>query len=216
MGVTTHNATRFQTKAISFSRTAIATVLVAVLVGACSNAESANLESLGLAVAADVQAGEPFEVTAAKDAGISITSVSAPSGVTAVVSEPDEETVTLAVEVDPETPAGTYAHSPDRNWENSSEMTDEQRAFGCKDIAQQLIDMDHGDGIDVILGGGRAQFYPDTTTDPEYSDKTFLARFMSEKVSRVESITHQSICGSIYIAGKLGMTMNLTSCSCLL
>ncbi|XOV81779.1 MAG: alkaline phosphatase [bacterium] len=70
------------------------------------------------------------------------------------------------------TPAGTYAHSPDRNWENSSEMTDEHRAFGCKDIAQQLIDMSHGNGIDVILGGGREQFYPDSTNDPEYADKT--------------------------------------------
>lgn len=69
------------------------------------------------------------------------------------------------------TPAGTYAHSPDRNWENSSEMTDEQRAFGCKDIAQQLVDVDHGNGIDVILGGGRANFLADNSADPEYPDK---------------------------------------------
>jgi len=70
------------------------------------------------------------------------------------------------------TPAGTYAHVSDRNWENSSEMTDAQRALGCTDIASQLVNFPHGDGIDVILGGGRAQFLPTQQSDPEYTDKT--------------------------------------------
>ena len=70
------------------------------------------------------------------------------------------------------TPAGTYAHSADRNWENVSSLSAEVRALGCKDIAYQLVDFPHGDGIDVILGGGRGHFTPDTVTDPEYPDKT--------------------------------------------
>ncbi len=70
------------------------------------------------------------------------------------------------------TPAGTYAHSADRNWENISSLSEEVRAQGCKDIAAQLVDFPHGDGVDVILGGGRRHFLPDTTPDPEYPDTT--------------------------------------------
>ncbi|MEM7080533.1 MAG: alkaline phosphatase [Pseudomonadota bacterium] len=66
------------------------------------------------------------------------------------------------------TPAGTYAHSPDRNWESDVDMPEAARAEGCTDIAQQMIDMPHGDGLDVILGGGRVQFLPTDVSDPEY------------------------------------------------
>ncbi len=69
------------------------------------------------------------------------------------------------------TPAGAYAHSPDRDWEDSSTLPEAALAQGCRDIARQLVEFAHGDGVDVILGGGRAQFQPDTATDPEYPDK---------------------------------------------
>lgn len=72
------------------------------------------------------------------------------------------------------TPAGAYAHTPDRNWENSSTMPAEARAAGCKDIALQMLEMPHGDGMEVILGGGRAQFMPRVSQDPEYPDQTGL------------------------------------------
>jgi len=36
------------------------------------------------------------------------------------------------------TPAATYAHSPERNWENDTDLTEAAKAAGCKDIAQQL------------------------------------------------------------------------------
>lgn len=84
-----------------------ATLLSATLLASCSNTAPVNLERLGLVVSANVEAGGVFELTAAKDPDISITSVSAPPGVTVVVAEPDEQTVTLAIEVGPETPAGT-------------------------------------------------------------------------------------------------------------
>lgn len=60
------------------------------------------------------------------------------------------------------TPAAVYAHSADRNWEDNSSV-----AEGCEDIASQLLSFDHGDGIDVVLGGGRRHFLPKDTVDGE-------------------------------------------------
>ena len=68
------------------------------------------------------------------------------------------------------TPAATYAKSPDRNWEDNSDMPDGAAAAGCVDIASQLIHFEDYleaavpgvdvDGIDVIMGGGRRHFLP--------------------------------------------------------
>jgi len=69
------------------------------------------------------------------------------------------------------TPAGTYAHSADRNWETDAAMPAEALEAGCSDIARQLVDSPHGDGIDVALGGGRAMFFPSTVNDPEYPER---------------------------------------------
>ena len=51
------------------------------------------------------------------------------------------------------TPAAAYAHSVDRDFEDDAGTPE-----GCVDIASQLIDFEHGDGIDVALGGGRRPF----------------------------------------------------------
>ncbi|ARU55766.1 alkaline phosphatase [Oleiphilus messinensis] len=58
------------------------------------------------------------------------------------------------------TPAATYAKSPERNWEDVSDMPPEAVAAGCKDIAAQLVEFSYGDGIDVMMGGGRRHFIP--------------------------------------------------------
>jgi alkaline phosphatase len=65
------------------------------------------------------------------------------------------------------TPASTYAHVPERGWENDRSLTAEARQNGCTDIASQLIDFPHGDGIEVALGGGRIKFLPRHLADPE-------------------------------------------------
>ncbi len=39
-------------------------------------------------------------------------------------------------------------------------MTAEAATSGCKDIADQLVSFDIGDGIDVVMGGGRRHFIP--------------------------------------------------------
>ncbi len=58
------------------------------------------------------------------------------------------------------TPATTYAHSPERDWEVDSKIPGDAAKEGCKDIARQLIEFNHGDGLEVVLGGGYAYFLP--------------------------------------------------------
>lgn len=65
------------------------------------------------------------------------------------------------------TPAATYAHTVNRNWENDTAVARDNRSPACIDIARQLIEWKHGDGFEVALGGGRANFLPNTMTDPK-------------------------------------------------
>ncbi|SHO57065.1 alkaline phosphatase [Vibrio quintilis] len=65
------------------------------------------------------------------------------------------------------TPATTYAHSADRNWEDDAKLPNIAKNQGCVDIASQLISFNDGKGLDVVLGGGRREFIPKTTIDPE-------------------------------------------------
>ena len=57
------------------------------------------------------------------------------------------------------TPATMYAQSADRNWESDRYLSAAQREAGCRDIARQLIDDDHGAELVVALGGGAGRFY---------------------------------------------------------
>lgn len=66
------------------------------------------------------------------------------------------------------TPAATYAHSVDRNWESNSELP---KGAACKDIARQLVEWPSATGLKLVLGGGRTAFYPNDQTDPEYPGK---------------------------------------------
>ena len=68
------------------------------------------------------------------------------------------------------TPAVNYAHIPNRDWERAGQVP----AGGTVlDIAAQLVQRQKvGDGIEVVLGGGREMFLPTTVSDPEYSART--------------------------------------------
>ena len=68
------------------------------------------------------------------------------------------------------TPAACYAHVPQRDWEDDSTLPPEAREAGFPDIARQLVELPHGDGVDVVLGGGRSQFRPKGVRDPEHPD----------------------------------------------
>lgn len=65
------------------------------------------------------------------------------------------------------TPAATFAHVPERNWESDADLPAEAITNGCKDIASQLLDFSYGNGINVVMGGGRRAFIPNTVTDAE-------------------------------------------------
>jgi alkaline phosphatase len=69
------------------------------------------------------------------------------------------------------TPAATYAHSAERNWEGDTELSDDARAQGCVDIARQLVETPYGNGPEVVLGGGRMYFMSVEQRDPEEDDK---------------------------------------------
>ena len=70
------------------------------------------------------------------------------------------------------TPAATYAHTSTRDWETKTAAVP---AAGVPDIAAQAIDNfglgKTGDGIEVLLGGGRTKFLPNTVNDPEDAGK---------------------------------------------
>jgi alkaline phosphatase len=69
------------------------------------------------------------------------------------------------------TPAATYAHAAERAWEADADLPEEMRAAGCADIARQLLEFPHGDGPEVVMGGGRENFHPDGAADPEYPEE---------------------------------------------
>jgi alkaline phosphatase len=57
------------------------------------------------------------------------------------------------------TPAVTYAHSVDRNWESDESIPSKEKKLGCIDIARQFID-NKPRSLDVLFGGGRRHFLP--------------------------------------------------------
>ncbi|GBP05332.1 Membrane-bound alkaline phosphatase [Eumeta japonica] len=61
------------------------------------------------------------------------------------------------------TPASAYAHSAERRWEADADIPAEERF--CQDIASQLVRGEVGSKIDVILGGGRSNFYSTSQLD---------------------------------------------------
>ena len=74
------------------------------------------------------------------------------------------------------TPAANYAHTAVRDWENDAEIRRYEKEHGLaagsctvKDIAAQLIELPPvvRTSLRVALGGGRAQFLPRTSPDPE-------------------------------------------------
>ncbi|EIL97114.1 alkaline phosphatase [Rhodanobacter thiooxydans] len=67
------------------------------------------------------------------------------------------------------TPAATYGHLPERNWEVDADLSEAAKTAGCKDFAAQLIDFPVAGGLTVAMGGGRTEFMPAGADDPEYA-----------------------------------------------
>lgn len=88
-------------------------------------------------------------------------------------------------------PAGVYANTADRDWENDQDVTD----AGChddrtKDIALQLVENDVGRNLKVILGGGRREFRDRKTFDEEgeigfrNDDRDLIDEWLAQKRNR--------------------------------
>ncbi len=93
------------------------------------------------------------------------------------------------------TPAAAYAHSPERNFEVDSKIPPAQKD-DCQDIAKQLIEFPNGDGIDVIMGGGRRNFLPSDVEDVEgrfgiREDEQNLVKQWQEKYPRGQYVQTQ-------------------------
>uniref|UniRef100_A0A0B6YV85 Alkaline phosphatase n=1 Tax=Arion vulgaris TaxID=1028688 RepID=A0A0B6YV85_9EUPU len=76
------------------------------------------------------------------------------------------------------TPGAAYAHSAERDWESDRAVPASEK--DCEDIALQLVV--RNSDINVIMGGGRANFYPEGYPDPNH-DPTFN----TTKASRLDN-----------------------------
>ena len=93
------------------------------------------------------------------------------------------------------TPAATYAHTANRDWEADS---DRPSGATVPDIAAQLVDFNINGGLDVALGGGRTRFIPKEINDPEYGiagkrkDKRDLTVEWTTKHSNAKYVWNQA------------------------
>ncbi len=94
------------------------------------------------------------------------------------------------------TPAANYAHISERDWEADSDLP---AGATVPDIARQLIEFPHGNGIEVVLGGGRGYFLPKSQMDPEYpknagrrSDGRDLTREWQTKLSNAAYVWNRA------------------------
>lgn len=85
------------------------------------------------------------------------------------------------------TPATTYAHSVDRNWESDDAIPQEAKDQGCTDIASQLI-ADNGASVDMILGGGRRHFLPTSEGGKRLDGKNLISQWQKQGGDYVKSL----------------------------
>ena len=83
------------------------------------------------------------------------------------------------------TPAAAYAQAPNRRLELDRQVSSAAAEAGCTDFSRQLVEFDDGNGIDVVLGGGRTTFFPKSRRDEE-ADGEVEGRFEPSVVRRSE------------------------------
>lgn len=82
------------------------------------------------------------------------------------------------------TPAGTYAHIANRNWENDARLKkDGGNSVECPDIAYQLVHSLVGKRLNLIMGGGRQEFITELEKDIDgnfglRTDKNLINQWM--------------------------------------
>lgn len=111
------------------------------------------------------------EATARKDCAVDLTTHQLPTILEMAEDAGKSTGVVSTARVTHATPGANYAHTTERDWE-----ADANQPAGCAvpDIARQLLENPHGNGLEVAMGGGRTYFLPkaDATgadvLDPEY------------------------------------------------
>ncbi|XP_032519337.2 membrane-bound alkaline phosphatase-like [Danaus plexippus] len=88
-------------------------------------------------------------------------------------------------------PAGSYANTANRNWENNAQVIqDGHDSELCRDIAYQLIHSEPGKNFKVILGGGRREFLPLGILDEEGTagrrsdNRNLIQEWQTDKANR--------------------------------
>jgi len=99
------------------------------------------------------------------------------------------------------TPGACYAHTADRDWESDTDISSRKKdaaAAGFLDIARQLLEFKHGDGLEVAMGGGRNKFLPKpaagmsaTPSTGERSDGRDLTAKWVEQYSRSKYVSNR-------------------------
>lgn len=65
-------------------------------------------------------------------------------------------------------PAGVYGHTPCRLWESDTDvLKDRKNPEECEDLASQLVNGEVGEKLNIIFGGGRSKFLPNSVVDSE-------------------------------------------------
>ena len=77
------------------------------------------------------------------------------------------------------TPATTYAHSVDRNWESDHAIPAIQKNQGCIDIASQFVD-NQNHSLDILMGGGRRHFLPKIDGGKRRDGKNLVTEWQSK------------------------------------
>lgn len=94
----------------AWQRAIAAIAALAVILTACSSSDPVDIESLGLGVDVDIEAGETFELSVPATPDVDLSLVMAPNGVAASLSENEEsDMIDLVVTVDEDTARGDYA-----------------------------------------------------------------------------------------------------------
>lgn len=176
MGVSTVTASRIlegQLKGVDgeFSRLSFENFPhLAMAVTASHNQQTSDSAPTATAMVAGIKTNDgAISTDPAMDRNETDASVVAAHSVKTILEEAEERGMSTGVvstaRITHATPAVNYAHIGNRDWENNSSLP---AGATVKDIAAQLIEMPYGDGIEVVLGGGRSNFTTNTMADPEY------------------------------------------------
>lgn len=95
---------------VGWTRSLVVIAGLVLMATSCTSAAEPDIESLGLAIKADIQAGTTFDAVVPVDRDTDITLIAAPPGVDATVERTsDGDSVMVSLAIDDDTPRGAYA-----------------------------------------------------------------------------------------------------------